>query len=342
MPERAADPERAPRRATRPTAGASPTPRCATALRAVEALPRRHALAHLGLHAASHDDRANPAAGGTLQRPRPEVDRRHGLLPLRPRRRVQPVFAYDPRSQEREAAHASFDDFPVLDAGRRRRQDRLRAGRLPAPLRSSHGGEPRAAEGRRADRPARDPAALREGRRSTSATRTLSPSGARAVFEFRGEIVTVPAEKGDPRNLTNTPGGHERSPAWSPDGKRSPTSPTRAASTQLHVAPQDGKGDGRRGHQLDGAGFYADPLVARQQEARLHRQLAVPLLARPGRAARRRRSRRPRSTGRPTRSRVGWSPDSKWLAYTVNTQALAMTAVRVFDRQRRSFRSPTA
>ena len=34
----------------------------------------------------------------------------------------------------------------------------------------------------------------------------LSPTGARAVFEARGEILTVPAEKGDARNLTNSPG----------------------------------------------------------------------------------------------------------------------------------------
>src|SRR6185503_3914412 len=34
----------------------------------------------------------------------------------------------------------------------------------------------------------------------------LSPSGARAVFEAHGEILTAPAEKGDVRNLTNTPG----------------------------------------------------------------------------------------------------------------------------------------
>src|SRR5207248_2220780 len=47
----------------------------------------------------------------------------------------------------------------------------------------------------------------------------ISPTGARAVFEARGEIVTVPAEKGDPRNLTGTPAGMERDPAWSPAGK---------------------------------------------------------------------------------------------------------------------------
>jgi tricorn protease len=46
----------------------------------------------------------------------------------------------------------------------------------------------------------------------------LSPSGVRAAFEARGEIFTVPAEKGDYRNLTQSPGVHDRSPVWSPDG----------------------------------------------------------------------------------------------------------------------------
>jgi tricorn protease len=46
----------------------------------------------------------------------------------------------------------------------------------------------------------------------------LSPSGVRAAFEARGEIFTVPAEKGDYRNLTQSPGAHDRSPVWSPDG----------------------------------------------------------------------------------------------------------------------------
>jgi tricorn protease len=47
----------------------------------------------------------------------------------------------------------------------------------------------------------------------------ISPTGARALFEARGEILTVPAEKGDTRNLTSTDAVMERDPAWSPDGK---------------------------------------------------------------------------------------------------------------------------
>jgi tricorn protease len=49
---------------------------------------------------------------------------------------------------------------------------------------------------------------------------SLSPTGVRAVFEARGDIFTVPADKGDYRNLTRTPGVHDRYPVWSPDGTR--------------------------------------------------------------------------------------------------------------------------
>src|SRR5262249_19130735 len=47
----------------------------------------------------------------------------------------------------------------------------------------------------------------------------LPPTGARVVPEARGEILTAPAEKGDARNLTLTPGVADRDPSWSPDGK---------------------------------------------------------------------------------------------------------------------------
>jgi len=49
---------------------------------------------------------------------------------------------------------------------------------------------------------------------------TLSPTGVRAAFEARGDIFTVPAEKGDYRNLTQNSGANDRSPAWPPDGAR--------------------------------------------------------------------------------------------------------------------------
>ncbi len=85
----------------------------------------------------------------------------------------------------------------------------------------------------------------------------LSPSGVRAVFEFRGEIVTVPAEEGDPRNITQTTSVHERSPAWSPDGATIAYFSDASGEYQIHLAPQDGRGE-VRSFEIDGAGFYFD------------------------------------------------------------------------------------
>jgi len=87
----------------------------------------------------------------------------------------------------------------------------------------------------------------------------LSPSGARALFEARGDVITVPGEKGDPRNLTNTPGVYERSPAWSPDGKKIAWYSDESGEYQLVVADQGSEGK-TKVYPLTGAGFYFDPI----------------------------------------------------------------------------------
>ncbi len=71
----------------------------------------------------------------------------------------------------------------------------------------------------------------------------ISPTGARAVFATHGEIVTVPAEKGDIRNLTNTPGVADRDPAWSPDGKQIAWFSDESGEYALHIRNQNGLGD---------------------------------------------------------------------------------------------------
>ncbi|MBM3334062.1 PD40 domain-containing protein, partial [Candidatus Sumerlaeota bacterium] len=68
----------------------------------------------------------------------------------------------------------------------------------------------------------------------------ISPTGVRAVFEARGEIFTVPAKKGDIRNLTETPGAHERYPAWSPDGRRIAYLSDASGEYQLMLREQSG------------------------------------------------------------------------------------------------------
>ncbi len=86
----------------------------------------------------------------------------------------------------------------------------------------------------------------------------ISPSGSRVVFDFRGDIITAPAEKGDYRNITQTPGAHEKFPAWSPDGRSVAYFSDASGEYQLYIGAQDGKGDPKI-FKLNGAGFYAYP-----------------------------------------------------------------------------------
>ncbi len=69
----------------------------------------------------------------------------------------------------------------------------------------------------------------------------ISPTGKRAVFEARGDIFTVPAEKGDVRNLSRNSGAAERTPAWSPDGKHISWLSDAGGEYQLVVADQFGE-----------------------------------------------------------------------------------------------------
>jgi tricorn protease len=72
------------------------------------------------------------------------------------------------------------------------------------------------------------------------------PDGNRAVFSARGDIFTIPAEKGEVRNLTATPGVNEGRAAWSPDGKLIAYFSDRDGEYELYVRPGDGTGKERK------------------------------------------------------------------------------------------------
>lgn len=67
---------------------------------------------------------------------------------------------------------------------------------------------------------------------------SISPSGKRAVFEARGEILTVPAKKGDVRNITESEAAMERDPAWSPDGQSIAYFSEASGEYALHIRDQ--------------------------------------------------------------------------------------------------------
>jgi tricorn protease len=68
----------------------------------------------------------------------------------------------------------------------------------------------------------------------------ISPTGVRVVVEAHGDIFTLPAEKGDTRNITKTPGSAERDPSWSPDGKSLAYFSDASGEYQLCIRDQDG------------------------------------------------------------------------------------------------------
>jgi tricorn protease len=150
----------------------------------------------------------------------------------------------------------------------------------------------------------------------------LSPSGARAVFEFRGEIVTVPAEKGDVRNLTRSPAAHDRSPAWSPDGKSIAYFSDGSGEYCLHVRPADGKGKVKK-VALGGAGFYELAVWAPDGKkiAFVDNSQSLFWIDLEGGKVRKIASEPHFGPAGLRTLRPAWSPDSKWIAYTLGNKA---------------------
>ena len=231
------------------------------------------------------------------------------------------LFSYDPVSKS-VTQHTEYEDFPIVKASASIDRDSEseivyeQAGYL-------HVFDPQTATHRKlmvgvsADLIETRPRYARGG--DFVREFDLSPTGSRAVLSFRGEIVTVPAEKGDPRNLTRTPGVHEHGAVWSPDGRKVAYFSDSSGEYELHVADRAERGE-VRSYPLGGAGFYEDakwsPDGAKLSFADNSRSIFWIDL----------------ESGAVTKvsSDViygpvrllhhAWSPDSRWLTYTRNTE----------------------
>ena len=166
--------------------------------RPVAPLSRRHRLAAVDRRPCRFVDHQSAAEG--LHRLQPDVGRRPRLFPLRPRRLGTTLFAYDPATQQvRRLLDPGRLGHQV--GGRLSRRHCLRPARLAEPVRPENreiAASCRCMSPRTSRRPAED----REGGQGDPEGRSCRRAAARAVFEARGEILTVPAEKGDIRNLT--------------------------------------------------------------------------------------------------------------------------------------------
>jgi tricorn protease len=142
---------------------------------------------------------------------------------------------------------------------------------------------------------------------------SLSPTGKRALFEYRGDIFTAPKENGEWRNLTQSPGAADRYPAWSPDGQQIAWFSDASGEYQLVVADQYGQN--QRTVAIPNPSFFFQPawspdgkhLAFTDTHYNLwHLTLASGALKKV-------------DTDRfahPDRTLVpAWSPDSRWIAY---------------------------
>ena len=73
----------------------------------------------------------------------------------------------------------------------------------------------------------------------------LSPKGERALFVARGDVFTVPIENGPVRNLTRSPGAHDKLACWSPDGRDIAFVSDMSGEEQVYLVDQEGKGKPR-------------------------------------------------------------------------------------------------
>jgi tricorn protease len=140
----------------------------------------------------------------------------------------------------------------------------------------------------------------------------ISPEGKRAVFTARGDVYTVPAKEGSIRNLTQTPGIHEKNVAWSPDGRWIAYLSDRSGEDELYIVPQDGMGKEIR-ITTDGKMFRLPPAWSPDSKKLLFADKSVrlfyvdieakqPVLIDQGKYE--------------DITDYAWSPDSQWVAYS--------------------------
>lgn len=142
-----------------------------------------------------------------------------------------------------------------------------------------------------------------------------SPDGAQLAVTTRGEVFITTSEKGVTRNITRTPGAHERSADWSPDGKSIVYISDRSGESELWSYDVQSGTTSQLTHDNDTyiRHFYWSPdsksLVYVDYRNRLYlvdhatktkRLLLHDEMDYPG--------------------NIAFSPDSKWLAYAIDAE----------------------
>lgn len=143
----------------------------------------------------------------------------------------------------------------------------------------------------------------------------ISPSGVRALFETHGEIFTVPAEKGDIRNLTNSPGVADRDPAWSPDGKWIAYFSDESGEYAMHVREQTGMGEVKRINLGNPPSFFYSPTWSPDSKKIAYTDKRLNLWYVEVEKGKPIKVDTDRYEDPRERIQPAWAPDSRWIAY---------------------------
>jgi tricorn protease len=172
---------------------------------------------------------------------------------------------------------------------------------------------------------------------------SVSPTGRRAVFEARGDIVTVPAERGAIVNVTRSTGVADRYPRWSPDGKTIAYWSDRSGEYELTLRAAEGPGVERKVTSL-GPGFRYPPQWAPDSKKIAFIDQAMRIQVYDD------------GTGKVSEVdkspdwiahdgleafRFQWSPDSRWLTYA-RPAGTSNNAIVLFDTRTATLRQATS
>ncbi|WP_113651504.1 S41 family peptidase [Pedobacter namyangjuensis] len=165
----------------------------------------------------------------------------------------------------------------------------------------------------------------------------ISPKGVRALFESRGEIFSVPKEKGDARNISNSPGSFEKYPGWSPDGKYISYLSDKNGKYQLVLQNQVSKTTEYL--NLGDSHFYFQPVWSPDSKKLFYGDSHLnlyyidindkkPILVKQDNLGS--HTNRTYNVLQPT-----WSPDSKWISY-VATLPNSVSAIYLYNIDKKS------
>ena len=155
----------------------------------------------------------------------------------------------------------------------------------------------------------------------------VSSTGKRAVVEARGDIWTVPAEHGAPRQITDTSGAAERSPAWSPDGKWIAYFSDESGEYEVYLAQSDGKGEPRQLTSGNKTFFFGIEWAPDSEKFIVTDKAGNAILVEVESGSQRVLDRD--AWGNPPD--VDWSKDSRWLAYAKQDEKSGTSAIWIYD-----------